>query len=153
MADGESYPYNETARALEQMGWMKAQMALSATKEDLANMRGDLKEFFRDEADKRDKQMLGHLTEAFKQAMPGTEAMVDKRIQSKLDEKQTEFEAKLKKKGLRIGESGEVENIVHPVVRIVKQNMAYVGIIVVVATIVNPQMTYSAARMLWEFIT
>ena len=152
MADG-GYPYGDLPRALEQMGWLKAQMELSATKEDLANMRGDLKEFIRDDAEKRDKAMLGHLTEAFKLAMPGTQAMVDDRIQSQLADKQSEFEAKLKKKGLRIGETGDVEHMVNPVVKLVRKNMAYVGVMVVAATIVNPNLTYSAARMLWEFIT
>jgi len=43
--------------------------------------------------------------------------------------------------------------MVNPVVKLVRKNMAYVGVMVVAATIVNPNLTYSAARMLWEFIT
>lgn len=152
MADGQ-YPYGDLPRALEQLGWLKAQQDLGATKEDLANARADLKDFIRDEADRRDERMLKKLTEAFEHAIPGTQAMVDARIKTKLDEKDKEFVAKLQKRGLKIGETGEIEHIVHPVVKIVKRNMAYVGGMVVVATIVNPQMTYSAARMLWEFIT
>ena len=147
------YPYSDVARALEQLGWMKAQQDIGATKEDMAVLRADLKEFIRQEADRRDVAMLGKLTEAFENAMPGTQSMVDARIQSKLDQKDKEFRAKLALKGLKIGDTGDVEHMVNPVVKLVRKNMAYVGVMVVAATIVNPNLTYSAARMLWEFIT
>lgn len=158
------YPYGDTARALEQMGWLKAQIDNCATKEDIARLEGRFAELMRQqldardrtlrgEADQRDNKMIERLTEAFQHAMPGTQAMVDQRIQKKLDDQQKAFEAKLKKQGMRLGDTGEVEHIVHPVVRHVKRNFAYVGIAVVASAVVNPQLTYSAARMLWEFIT
>lgn len=164
MSDGGGYPYGDTARALEQMGWLKAQMDNCASKEDIARLEGRFAQLvrkeldardsaLRGEADQRDQKMIERLTDAFRQAMPGTQAMVDQRIQSKMEEKQLEFEAKLKKKGLKIGDTGEVEHMVHPIVRHVKRNFAYVGIAVVASAVVNPQLTYSAARMLWEFIS
>lgn len=162
MADG--YPFGDLPKAFEQLGWLKAQMDAFATKEDMANLRGEIKDLIRNELDmrdkarriddeKRDRAMLEKLEKAFEHAMPGTQKLVDEQIKKRDAEKDTEFKAKLKKKGMKLDETGEVVHIVHPVKTMIKRNLTYVSLVVIVATMVNPAMTYSAARMLWEFFS
>lgn len=147
-----NYPYGDTARALEQMGWLKAQMDQAATKTDLAEFRAEIKDFLRGELDRRDKTMLSKVSAAFKQAMPGTQALVDARINERLQEKEDEFARKLKRLGMRIGETGEIEYIVHPAKKAVRRNLAYIVIAGLAATIANPDLAFSVGRFLYSIV-
>ena len=153
MADGAGqYPFNDTARALEQMGWLKAQMDNCATKEDIARMEKRLEDFIRSRDKERGDELMSKLDRAFEQGIPGTRQLVAEEIDNVKRREREDLEAKLKRRGLKLNESDEIVPITHPAVRIVKQNLMVLAGMIFITALLKPEYLYSAARFIWSII-
>jgi len=88
MADGAgAYPYGDVARALEQLGWMKAEITNHATRADLVQALSDQREFVRNELRAHEQRIEESIRRAFEHAAPGTERLARQAVLEEFDKR------------------------------------------------------------------
>jgi hypothetical protein len=152
-----SYPFNDTARALEQLGWLKSQLDHCATKEDLREAQHDIIITIRDMMDKREAMAREEaertqmrykedLNEAFRAAVPGTEKLVEVKMKDILAQNEEDFQKKLERSGYIENADGSIAPKVHIVRRLAVRYSNYLFFGATIAAFANPDKAWTVAR-------
>lgn len=148
MADGGAYPYGDIAKALEQNGWLKSEIAQKVDKVDLLQLENRLKDYSHELEEDRLQKTNQSLTNWWAHEKPEIAKMIRKAIKEDRLEREEIRREVLAEQGLEVGPDGKVKSKVNPVKSFINKNWFVVVVGVLVIIITNPSMSFDAARWL-----
>lgn len=119
MSDEKPYPFGNTARALEQTGYLKAEVDHlrkdAVTKVDLERHKSEIMAFIRDIEDQRIRKTEEALDNWWRHKETARDAAISKAIEADRAKRQAERLKLLDEQGLEIGPDGKIKSKVNPV--------------------------------------
>lgn len=131
------YPFGDMSRALEQLGWVKADIdrlkAEALKREDLLRQEAELKDFIREIEDQRIKKTEAALDNWWRHKEVELGNVITEAIRVDREKREAERAKLLDEQGLEVGPDGRIKSKVNPVRAFFVQNW-FVLIGVAVAT-------------------
>lgn len=137
------YPFGDTARALEQTGYLKAEVDHlrkdAVTKVDLERHKSEMMAFIRDIEDQRIKKTEAALDNWWRHKEASRDTAIAKAIADDRAKRQAERLRLLDEQGLEIGPDGKIKSKINPVRAFFVQNWFVLIGVAVATAIAQPE--------------